>query len=84
MASSSQLERAWRGKEEGGTCDKRYHRDGVLCCIRYSPLSGGVPSRPRALTRSQSQRMVGPLKGLKEESQQIDRSSHRLAKSSPC
>ena len=22
MASSSQLERAWRGEEEGGTCDK--------------------------------------------------------------
>jgi len=31
MASSSQLEHAWRGKEEGGTYDKRYHRDGVLC-----------------------------------------------------
>ena len=27
--------------------------------------------------------MVGPLKGPKEESQQIDSSSHRLAKASP-
>ena len=26
-----------------------------------------VPSRTRALTRSQSQQMVGPLKGPKEE-----------------
>jgi len=26
-----------------------------------------VPSRPRALTKGQSQRMVGPLKGPKEE-----------------
>ena len=32
-----QLEHAWRGGEEGGTCDKRYHRDGVFCCIQYSP-----------------------------------------------
>ena len=26
----------------------------------------GVPSRPRALTKGQSQHMVGPLKGPKE------------------
>jgi len=37
MARFPQLEHAWRSNEEGGTCDKRYHRDGVLCCIRYSP-----------------------------------------------
>ena len=37
MARFPQLEHAWRSREEGGTCDKRYHRDGVLCCIRYSP-----------------------------------------------
>ena len=36
LFSITQLEHAWRGGEEGGTCNKRYHRDDVLCCIRYS------------------------------------------------
>ena len=48
MAGSSQLEHAWRGKEEGGTCDKRYHIDGVLCCIRYSPCQVAFQSVLRA------------------------------------
>jgi len=42
-----------------------------------------VPSRPRALTKGQSQHMVEPLQGPMEESQQVDRSSHRLAEASP-
>jgi len=37
MARFSQLERAWRSNEESVTCGKRYQRDGVLCCTRYSP-----------------------------------------------
>ncbi|XP_068486891.1 uncharacterized protein [Phaseolus vulgaris] len=28
MARFSRLEHAWRSNEEGGTCDKRYHKDG--------------------------------------------------------
>ena len=52
------------------------------------PLKGAqgkkvVPSRPRALTKCQSQHMVGPLKGPKKESQQIDSLRHRLAEESP-
>ena len=42
-----------------------------------------VSSRPQALTKSQSQRMVGPLEGSKEESQQIDHLKHRQVKASP-
>ena len=46
-----------------------------------------VPSRPRALTKSQSQsqHMVVPLEGPKEgkESQQVDRLGHRQVKASP-
>ena len=37
VARFPQLEHAWHNDEEGGICDKRYHRDGALCCIRYSP-----------------------------------------------
>ena len=37
MARFPQLEHAWRSNEEGDTCDERYHRDGVLFCIQYSP-----------------------------------------------
>jgi len=48
-----------------------------------SPFSFSVPSRPRALTKGQSQHMVEPLQGPMEESQQVDRSSHRLAEASP-
>ena len=46
-------------------------------------LLGLVPSRPRMLTKGRSQHMVGPLKGLKKESQQIDRLRHRRVKASP-
>jgi len=48
-----------------------------------------VPSRPRALTKVKvkvkvkGQRMVGPLKGPKEESQQIDRLGRRQGGASP-
>ena len=42
-----------------------------------------VPSRPRALTKGQSQRVVGPLVGPKEGSQQIDRLRHRRVEASP-
>jgi len=42
-----------------------------------------VPSRPRGLTKGQSQHMVEPLKGPKKESPQIDRLRHRLRKASP-
>jgi len=40
-----------------------------------------VPSP--ALTKRQSQHMVGPLQGPMEEGQQVDRSSHRLVEASP-
>ena len=42
-----------------------------------------VPSRPRGLTKCPSQRVVGPLVGPKEESQQIDRLRHRRVNASP-
>jgi len=29
------LEHEWHSNKEGAICDKRYHRDGALCCIRY-------------------------------------------------
>jgi len=45
--------------------------------ILFSLMSTFVPSRPRALTKSQSQRMVGPIEGSKEESQQIGHLNHR-------
>jgi len=46
-------------------------------------LSNSVPSRPRALTKRQSQHIVGPIQGPMEGGQQVDRSSHRLAEASP-
>ena len=46
-------------------------------------VSAIVPSRPRALTKGQSQRVVGPLVGSKEGSQQIDRPRHRRVEASP-
>ena len=48
-----------------------------------SRLGACVLPRPRALTKSQSQRMVGPLEGSKEGSQQIDHLRHRQVKASP-
>jgi len=42
-----------------------------------------VPSRPQALTKGRSQHMVGPLKGPKKESQEVDRLRHRRVKASP-
>ena len=42
-----------------------------------------VPSHPRALTKSQSQRMVGHLGRSDEESQQIDHLKHRQKEASP-
>jgi len=48
-----------------------------------STLGACVPSRPQELTKSQSQRMVGPLEGSKEESQQIDHLKHRQKEASP-
>ena len=37
VARLPHLERVWRSNKEGGTHDKRYHRDDAPCCIRCSP-----------------------------------------------
>jgi len=54
-----------------------------LCPAADSNAMVDVPSRPRALIEGQSQRVVGPLVGSKEGSQQIDRLRHHRVEASP-
>ena len=61
--------------------DVQRHYPRYISCFKTTPKP--VPSRPRALTKSQSQHVVGPLVGPKEESQQIDRLRHRRVSASP-
>jgi len=68
--------RKYHVNRSGSDASSKYRKDNggkalalVFSLKQVSAQDWGacVPSRPRALTKGQSQRMVGPLKGPKEE-----------------